>query len=336
MRAECYSLPEHASRPGRTSRPPLPRPGSPARAHRELAQAELARRARAGGGNTGETPPDRPPAAASSTGRGCRGQRVEEALAALPERRPTSTPRPRGSPARGRASRACGRPSRESSEWTSSQMRVHDRAPSALEVADEVPAEGVAVDGVLRLEILRAVLADDLDAGLGERGHVLDGDVLRRRDHRDSRPDLFPSARSARGSRSGDIRDDPLTPRDAADPGGGRSTRSGWQTVHCRAVDADARLRGAHARSPPEVEPTSRTTSLRMPRARRRDLCSHLVAAGTDPRADRGRDVVVTERGDAPRRSPPGGRASRRGRARPPALRPPARARPARSRPSRW
>ena len=58
----------------------------------------------------------------------------------------------------------------------------------ALEVADEVPAEGVAVDGVLRREILRAVLADDRDAGLGERRHLLESDVLRRRDHLDTRP----------------------------------------------------------------------------------------------------------------------------------------------------
>ena len=46
---------------------------------------------------------------------------------------------------------------------------AHDRRLAALQVADEVPAEGVAVARVLRLEILRAVLADDLDAGLGER-----------------------------------------------------------------------------------------------------------------------------------------------------------------------
>ena len=38
--------------------------------------------------------------------------------------------------------------------------------------------------GVLGLEVLRAVLADDVDSGLGERGHVVDGDVLRGRDDR--------------------------------------------------------------------------------------------------------------------------------------------------------
>ena len=37
-----------------------------------------------------------------------------------------------------------------------------------LEAADEVPAERVAVLGVLGLEVLHAVLADHLDPGLGE------------------------------------------------------------------------------------------------------------------------------------------------------------------------
>src|SRR5215210_5541556 len=44
----------------------------------------------------------------------------------------------------------------------------------ALEMADEVPAEGVPVLGVLRLEVLRAVLTDYVDAGLAQRRHVLD------------------------------------------------------------------------------------------------------------------------------------------------------------------
>ena len=55
---------------------------------------------------------------------------------------------------------------------------VHDLRLPALEVADEVPAEGVAVLGVLRLQILRPVLADHLDTGLGEDCHVGEGDVL--------------------------------------------------------------------------------------------------------------------------------------------------------------
>ncbi len=59
-----------------------------------------------------------------------------------------------------------------------------------LQAPDEVPAERIAVLGVLRLEVLDAVLADDLDAGLGEHAHLLEGHVLRRRDDRHARADL--------------------------------------------------------------------------------------------------------------------------------------------------
>ena len=50
---------------------------------------------------------------------------------------------------------------------------AHERRLAALEVADEVPAEGVAVAVVFCAQILGAVLADHLDARLGERGHVV-------------------------------------------------------------------------------------------------------------------------------------------------------------------
>src|SRR3989442_10031976 len=49
-------------------------------------------------------------------------------------------------------------------------------------MADEVPPESVAVDGMFRLEILCSVLSDHLDPGLDEDGHVFNGDVLRRGD----------------------------------------------------------------------------------------------------------------------------------------------------------
>src|SRR5207248_3256000 len=61
---------------------------------------------------------------------------------------------------------------------------------AALEMPDEVPAEGVAVARVLGLEVLRAVLAHDLDSGLGERAELLDGHVLRRGDDRHLRAQL--------------------------------------------------------------------------------------------------------------------------------------------------
>ena len=50
---------------------------------------------------------------------------------------------------------------------------VHDLGLVRLQVPDEVPAEGVAVERVLALEVLRAVLPHDLDAGLRERRHLL-------------------------------------------------------------------------------------------------------------------------------------------------------------------
>src|ERR687887_915129 len=61
---------------------------------------------------------------------------------------------------------------------------VDDFRLAALQVADEVPAKGVAVDGVLRLEILRTVLADYRDPGLGQDRHLLDGHVFRGCDDR--------------------------------------------------------------------------------------------------------------------------------------------------------
>ena len=43
---------------------------------------------------------------------------------------------------------------------------------AALELADEVPGEQVAVRLLLLEQLLRAVLPHQLDAGLGERGQV--------------------------------------------------------------------------------------------------------------------------------------------------------------------
>jgi hypothetical protein len=48
---------------------------------------------------------------------------------------------------------------------------------------------------VLALEVLRTVLADDLDAGFHQHRHVRDRDVLRRRDDRDVVADVGTNAR---------------------------------------------------------------------------------------------------------------------------------------------
>src|SRR5262249_8056750 len=66
-----------------------------------------------------------------------------------------------------------------------------------LQMPDEVPPERVAVDGVLPLEVLRPVLAHDLDAGLDEGTHLLDPHVLRRDHSRPRVPSLVANTRIA-------------------------------------------------------------------------------------------------------------------------------------------
>jgi len=55
---------------------------------------------------------------------------------------------------------------------------VDDPYLVGLEAADEVPAERRAVDGMLGLELLRAVLPDDLDPGIGQERHVAERHVF--------------------------------------------------------------------------------------------------------------------------------------------------------------
>ena len=73
-----------------------------------------------------------------------------------------------------------------------------------------MPPEGVAVDGVLGLQALGAVLADDLDPRLGKLGHVLHGHVLGGRDDGDPRPDLCLDRLVPRPDSLRDIGDHPL------------------------------------------------------------------------------------------------------------------------------
>src|SRR5256885_2541070 len=72
---------------------------------------------------------------------------------------------------------------------------VHDLHLVRLQVADEVPAERVAVLGVLALELLGAILPDDVDPRLCQDRHVGDRYVLRGRDNRDALPHLAADAR---------------------------------------------------------------------------------------------------------------------------------------------
>ena len=69
-------------------------------------------------------------------------------------------------------------------------QRIDGLRLPALQVADEVPAERSAVARVLRLEVLRAVLSDDLDARVDENPQLVDREVLRRDDDRHCGPNL--------------------------------------------------------------------------------------------------------------------------------------------------
>src|SRR3954453_16741910 len=61
---------------------------------------------------------------------------------------------------------------------------VDDFRFATLQVADEMPPERIAVDGVLCLQVLRSGLSHYLDPGVDQQCQLLDGDVLRRRDDR--------------------------------------------------------------------------------------------------------------------------------------------------------
>jgi len=66
----------------------------------------------------------------------------------------------------------------EANEWQSSQRSLTP-LPCDSAGADEMPAERVAVARVLRFEVLRAVLADDLDSGIREHLQLVHRHVLR-------------------------------------------------------------------------------------------------------------------------------------------------------------
>jgi hypothetical protein len=69
-----------------------------------------------------------------------------------------------------------------------------ERRLAALQMANEMPAERVAVGVALRLQVLRAVLAHHVDARLGKRGQLGERDVLRGGDNGDTRADLLADA----------------------------------------------------------------------------------------------------------------------------------------------
>ena len=155
---------------------------------------------------------------------------------------------------------------------------VHDLHLVRLQVTDEVPAEGVAVGGVLALEILSAVLADDLDSGLDENGHLLDGHVLRGDDDGDAVADLVADASIA----VGDL--------------GSATRRSRAPTRR------DELARGLELRLPPvelavELPPAELCEHLADARGLREAECRELGASDLDPDVAEPREVVA-ELGD--------------------------------------
>ena len=119
------------------------------------------------------------------------GAALEEGGQRRPGRSPPCPPRPRRRPRPARACPACrgaragGAPSRRRRSGSSSTQREHLLDLAALELADEVPAEAIAGGRLLGLELLRAVLAEQLEAGLGERAEILGRHVLHRREQLD-------------------------------------------------------------------------------------------------------------------------------------------------------
>ena len=161
------SLDQSAARRGRASRPPRPRPASPARCPSRAAggraRAASSRRRRNNG---------REASGSSANGRH-RHQPAARRRVARDEGadlRSGATPAFDASPERFTSSSAGTRePSRGRVRTRRAVHELADlvRRPCALfdcRCADEVPAERVAVDRVLALQVLGAVLADDLDA----------------------------------------------------------------------------------------------------------------------------------------------------------------------------
>ena len=164
---------------------------------------------------------------------------------------------------------------------------AHGLRLAALEVADEVPAERVAVARVLRREVLLAVLADDLDSRVHERLHVVEGDVLRRGHDRDARADLRPDPLvPRRGSRQATRATTPWTPRGFPSR---RWEKKSPARTPCRGRDA-RRARRRRRATPSAARQRSsrppRRSRARSARGTGGDVVAHLEAARPDGGAE--------------------------------------------------
>ena len=159
-------------------------------------------------------------------------------------------------------------------------------------------------------QVLRAVLADDLDAGLGQRRQVFERDVLRRGDDGDARPDLLANALVALADLIRRRRRSLPAGRSRPRRAGARRTSPGSHAVQRskRSTRSTPAARSARSALVQRSRRRSRTTS--SPNAlaeRRRHLLPHLVAARADRRADRGRSSTcrLAERRGCRRRFQP-------------------------------
>ena len=192
---------------------------------------------------------------------------------------------------------------------------VDDLRLVRLEVADEVPAERVAVDRVLALEVLGAVLADHLDPGFDEHGHVLERTRTSspRRPSRRCRPRRG-CARTRRGRPQATRAITPWTPRGFPVRRCEKNS-SGLHDVQrsTRSTSSTPAARSARSADGPEVE-VSAVQHVVPERGGERlgHLRPDLVAARPDRGADRRVQPPAERAHAAPRRCRPGGRASRR------------------------
>ena len=198
-------------------------------------------------------------------------------------------------------------------------VRQHLAHLAALQVADEVPGERRAVrpGGRLGLELLRAVLAQQRDAGLGQRAELLRRHVLDGREHLDRvrvaagrgtpRRSSRARARGCRGRarRPATRSAPPHDPRLAA----GHAAVAAVAEEALRVAHRAQRRRRATS-STPAAASCPRAIALRStvrPRVAERGahLVADLVAARPRARADGGGDAARRLRGAARRRPRP-------------------------------
>ena len=174
---------------------------------------------------------------------------------------------------------------------------IHDLHLVRLQLTDEVPAEGVAVLRVLGLEILGAVLADDRDAGFGERSPCRRARRTSSRRRR-SRPARPVAARSARRARicSGDSTDHSLHAACAAIAAVGEEELGVVARAEVEAIDA-SRRRPCEAR----VRRRTRDRACRRVSGRRRSG----PTPPSRPRSSTGRSPARSRPPSRPARAPP-------------------------------